>query len=360
MLRFERWFVLTLFLLLGHSAAGDPLTVVSWGGAYERSQRIAYFEPYSAVTGIGIEVERYGGGLQELRRQVETGEVRWDLVDMLLAENLAACEQGLLLRIDHATLPPAPDGMPATADFLPGSLSECGAPQVVSSLVLAYHADAFPGEKPARVRDLFDLERFPGKRALQRSPMANLEWALLSYGVPRQELYSLLSTERGLRLAFERLDVLREHIVWWEEMTEPARLLDAGEVTMASGYNGRFFDAMVDGVGIVIIWDGQLLDYSVWGIPHGNPHPERALDFVRFATATPQLTEQARHIAYGPARRSAAARVLRHTASGLDIRPHLPTYPPHLAVAIHKDHAWYARTQERLKQRFEEWLRKGR
>ena len=68
-----------------------------------------------------------------------------------------------------------------------------------------------------------------------------LEWALRSYGVPRSQIYDLLSTERGLRLAFKRLDSIRDDIVWWEGGAEPVELLTSGRAAMATGFNGRFF-----------------------------------------------------------------------------------------------------------------------
>lgn len=64
-------------------------------------------------------------------------------------------------------------------------------------------------------RAYFDLERFPGKRALRKSPVGLFEWALLSLTVPREQLYDLLSTRRGLDLAAQRLDEIRESIIWW-------------------------------------------------------------------------------------------------------------------------------------------------
>ena len=216
---------------------------------------------------------------------------------------------------------------------------------------------AGPGRKPETVSALFDLERFPGKRALQRQPIAILEWALRSYGVPRQDVYDLLSTGRGIDLAFRRLAGIKDHIVWWEDGAAPPELLASGEVVMASGYNGRFFHAAVnEGQPIQTLWDGQLYDYSVWGIPRGAPNTEIAREFVRFATTTERLAEQAKYISYGPARKSSSALVWRQADTGVDVRPHLPTYPPNFERAIRKDHEWYASTQERLRKRFSDWL----
>ena len=130
------------------ASAASPdraITVASWGGPYEHSQVKAYFEPFTKATGIRIDVERYDGGLEELRRQVNGGGLTWDLMDMTMADNRAACRQGLLEPIDHSLLHPAPDGTPAAGDFVDGALTECGVAQIVYAMVAAYHRDAFPG-----------------------------------------------------------------------------------------------------------------------------------------------------------------------------------------------------------------------
>lgn len=352
---------LGVFLLsacwLSTIAQAERLTIVSWGGAYERSQIEAYFKPFTAATGIEIQIERYNGGINELRQQVQSGQLTWDVVDMVIADNILACDLGLLEPINHASLAAAADGTPAAEDFIEGAFTQCGVTQIISATVLAFNGDAFPGEKPSTIKDLFNIKKFPGKRALQKSPIANLEWALLAYGVPREELYGLLSTERGLQLAFAKLDQIKEHIIWWQEGSEPPRLLASGEAVIASGYNGRLFNAaVVEGQAVTIIWDGQLYDYDAWGIVKGTPRHERAMQFIQFATSTQALADQAKYIAYGPARKSSAKLIWRHALSGIDVRPHLPTYPANFRTAIRKDHEWYARTQVRLIERFEAWL----
>ena len=353
----QRVSVSIVMLISASVSNAETLTILSWGGAYEYSQTEAYFKPFTAKTGIDIRVESYDGGLDELRQQHVAGQVRWDLIDLVGADNLQACEQGLLQVIDHEQLPSALDNTPASEDFISGGLTSCGVSQIISATVLAYNENAFPGEKPSRIGDLFDLRRFPGKRALQQTPIANLEWALLSYDVPYRDIYPLLSTERGLKLAFARLDLIKNHIVWWQQGSTPPELLSNGEVVMASGYNGRFFHAaVVNGDPIEIIWHGQLYEHSTWGIPTNAANSEAALKFIHFATATERLADQTRYIAYGPARKSSFKRIHRHAASGIDIRPHLPTYPPNFQHAIRKDHEWYAKTQSRLRELFDAWL----
>ena len=345
----------------GANAASEgserTITVATWGGPYEHSQVKAYFEPFTKKTGIGIETERYEGGLAELRRQVRSGEITWDLVDMTMADNRAACRQGLLAPIDHSMLLPALDGTPAEEDFVDGALTECGVSQIVYAMVVAYNRDAFPGERPARMKDIFDLRRFPGKRALQKLPEGNLEWALRSYGVPREDLYHLLSTERGLRLAFRKLDSIRDQVVWWTAIEQPVELLVSGEVVIASQYNGRLFDAaVIHGHPIEIVWDAQIYELGSWGVPRGTPRLEEVLAFIQFATGTRPLADQARYISYGPARRSSMQLVSTHAKTGVDMRPHLPTSPANFETAILKDTEWYGSLYDRMKARFDAWL----
>ena len=350
-------------LLLATESLADKVEVpptiklVSWGGPYEYSQIKAYIEPFTAKTGIRVEVAKYDGGLEELQRQIDSGRIAWDLMDMTMADNRAACAQGLLEPIDHTQLLPAPDGTSAEQDFIEGALPECGVSHIVYAMVTAYNRNAFPGQRPTQMKDLFDLERFPGKRALQRSPEANLEWALRSYGVPRQDLYQLLSTERGLRLAFKKLDQIRDDVVWWTSVEQPLELLVSGEVAIASQFNGRLFDAaVVQGHPVEIIWDSQIYELGAWGIPRGTPRLDDALEFVRFATGTRPLAEQSRYIAYGPARLSSMTLVSTHAETGVDVRPHLPTTPVNFRTAIPKDTEWYASLYDRIKALFDAWL----
>lgn len=329
----------------------EPLTVATWGGAYEAVLEEVIFQPFTEATGVPVETQAYSGGLDILETDPP------DLVDMTMNHAMAACSAGLLRPLDLGDLPPGANGTPASRDFIPGSRHPCALTHTLYATVIAYDTRAFPGVRPSEVADLFDLDRFPGPRALQSIPDGNLEWALLSYGVPRQELYDLLSTPRGQDLAFARLDSLSDQIRWWRDGDEPVRMLEAGEVVMATGYNGRFFNARLDRDSPVeIIWDGQIQENQTWTIPRTTDRPELAWAFIQFATTTERLTAVAERIAYGPARHSASQRVGRHP-DGLDMRAHIPTHPYNAASAVTKDVAWYAQVHDRIGDRFDQWQR---
>ena len=104
--------------------ATAEVNVVSWGGAYTESQKLGYGDPYQEKSGVKINWIDYSGGLSEVRTQVESGNVTWDVVDVELSDALQGCDEGILEEIDHSTLPAAPDGSPAMQDFLPGALQD--------------------------------------------------------------------------------------------------------------------------------------------------------------------------------------------------------------------------------------------
>jgi len=336
---------------LATASAHDELTITTWGGAYTRSQVLAYFRPYTREAGVGIDIEHYSGGLDKIRAQVESLNIEWDVVDLTLADTLRGCEEGLLEEFDHSMLPPAPDGTPAAEDFVDGALVPCGVGQILWSTLIAYDPRAFPATKPKSIGDFWDTRRFPGRRAMRRVPQKNLEWALIADGVPRTEVYEVLDSEAGVERAFASLGRLKPHIVWWESGDEPARLLDSGEVAMAIAWNGRIYDAATrKGMSLEVVWADSIWDIDLWAIVKHSEHADLAVDFIKFATGTRPLAEQARHIAYGPARKSSLAHV------DPDVMPYLPSTPERLAEALRFGSEWWAEHQDALNARFEAWL----
>ena len=106
----RRTALLACLALLGGGSA-ETLTLVSWGGSYEQVSRKAILEPFSKETGIDIRVEVYNGGLAQVRAQVETGKVYWDVVDLEMPDAARGCDEGLLEYVDVSELAPAPNGM---------------------------------------------------------------------------------------------------------------------------------------------------------------------------------------------------------------------------------------------------------
>lgn len=337
--------------LAGAIYAAEAITVASFGGQYAVSQIEAYHKPFTAATGVQVNSVDYNGGLAEVRAQVESGNVTWNVIDIETQDLEIGCSEGLLEPIDASVLPPGDDGTPATEDFLPGTLHECGVGSIVWSNVIAYNASMFPGEKPKTIADFFDLEKFPGRRALSKRPNANLEWALMADGVPREQVYEVLSTPEGVDRALAKLDTIKDHLVFWEAGAQPPQMLADGEVAMSSAYNGRIYPAMVkENKPLAIIWDGHLWNVDYFAILSGSPDQETALEFIKFATSTEPLAEQSKYIPYGPVRRSSVPLIDPAVA------PHMPTAPENLAVGLAFNSEWWADHADEMNERYAVWL----
>lgn len=349
--------IMALMMLGSASAIAAPdkdLIVVSWGGAYTRSQMLAYVMPFRERIDEWVWMETYNGGLEEIRRQVETANVVWDVVDFELADLIRGCREGLLEKIDHSTLPAGADGTPAKEDFIDGAFTECGVGQTVWSTVVAYNTERFAGDRPQKLADFFDTKKFPGKRGLRRDPRVNMEWALMADGVAPDQVYAMLETDEGQKRAFAVLDRIRSAIDWWQTGSDPVRLLNSGAVAMTSVWNGRMYRPIAEqGKPFAIVWDGQIWDIDSWGIPKGSANLDKAMDFIRFSTGTDPLAEQTKYITYGPARKSSMTLVADQT------KRLLPTAPENMATALQTDAAWWATHHKALTAKFEKWLLQG-
>jgi putative spermidine/putrescine transport system substrate-binding protein len=235
-------------------------------------------------------------------------------------------------------------------------VSDCLIPEIVYSTTFGYRKDKVKSP-PNSLCDVFDLSRFPGKRALEKRPINNLEWALVCDGVPPESLYEVLETEAGVARALHRLDSIKREVIWWTEGEEPTKLLGTGEVVFASAYNGRLFSLVTQkGSQVGMLWDRQVFDFDGWIIPKGAPHLDEALKFVRFATAAKQLAAQASYIPYGPARRSSTAMIGKHAELGIDMAPHMPTAPENAKTTLIYNYDWWAAHRDKLDERFKAWL----
>lgn len=343
--------ILAAALVVPAMAQDRAITVVSFGGSYAESQKEAYLAPFQQETGIKANMVDYNGGLGEIRAQVETGNVTWDVVDVEMQDLVRGCDDGLFEPVSGIELPASADGTPAAADFIEGTLHDCGVGTIIWSTVIAYNEEMFPGEKPTKMADFFDVERFPGKRGLMKKPQAFMEWALIADGVDADEVYEVLATPEGLERALAKLDTIRDHIVWWDAHAQAPQLLADKEVAMTMAANGRIYAAAVDeGKPFKVIWDRQIWVQEFWTILKGAPNLEAAKEFISFASRSEQMAVLSGVISYGPARKSAAAAVDEA------MRPYLPTEETNFTTAVHNDVEFWADHGDAIAERFLVWL----
>ena len=335
----------------------EELTVVSWGGSYAKACLEAFIEPFEKETGIKVHVEDFNGGLAQIRAQVDTGHVYWDVVDLETQDELIGCDEGLLEYVGDLEFTDGSDGTPAEEDFLENANSECGVGTIAWATAVAYDSAVFDTDPPTTIQDFFDLEKYPGKRGLRRTPEANLEFALMADGVAPTEVYEVLSTSEGVDRAFKKLDLIKDSIVFWVAGAQPAQLLADNEVAMTTAFNGRIFNALnLEAQSFVIIWDGHVRDYGQFAIVAGSPNLENAKAFLVYSARTESQAGVGNRLAYGPLRHSSWKLVDKHVETGIDMRPHMPTAPANSKNFLFNDAEWWAEYEDELVERFSAWL----
>ena len=138
-------------------------------------------------------------------------------------------------------------------------------------------------------------------------------------------------------------------------------MLADGEVVIGSTYNGRLFKLIEeDKQPVGMLWDAQMFDLDGWIVPTGLPEDRKAavMEFLKFATDTQRLADQAKFISYGPARASSAPLVGKHATLGIDMAPHMPTDPNNAKNTFLYNYEWWADNRDDMNVKFQAWLAK--
>jgi len=342
-------------------AAQAAVTLVSWGGGYSASQQKAYIDTYSSGE---VNMISYNGGLGEVRAQVESGNVQWDIVDVLPSQARTGCDEGLFEELDRSLFLPAPDGTPMDQDLLVDVPNDCVVPQIWWSYVPFHLGSTFSGEQPSTINDFFDLEKFPGKRGIHTWGNGIVEMALYASGVAIADIYDVLDTQEGQDMVFAKLDTIKDSVVFWSAGAKPLDLVNSGEVSMSLAYNGRIGGAVLaDGADYVTVWDGQVLEEEWLVLMNGAPNRAAAIHFLIHASSTEQQAGQAHWINYAPMRPSALPIMAANEpwfnvglATEANIMEHMPTTDEHMKGGILANPDWWADNGQAVNDRYAAWM----
>jgi putative spermidine/putrescine transport system substrate-binding protein len=326
------------------SASAQDVTVISFGGAVQKAQTKAYYEPFTKASGIKVTPGEYNGEQAKIKAMVDAKNVTWDVVEVESAELQRGCEEGLFEKLNYAKIG-------AKQDFLAKAVTDCGIGTFVWATVLAYNADKLK-TPPATWAEFWDTKKFPGKRGLRKGAKFTLEIALLADGVKPDEVYKVLATKDGVERAFKKLDQIKPQIQWWEAGAQPPQMLAAGDLVMSSAYNGRIATAQKEGKNLKIVWAGMIYDADYWAITKGTTKLDAAYKFIQFASQPAPQGVFSTEITYGPTNLKAIG--------GLSpaIAAELPTAPANLKNSVANNTQFWVERGEELEQRFNAWAAK--
>ncbi len=328
------------------------ITFTTWTGPYMRSQMLGFVRPYESTNNLRVNVEHYNGGITEIRDQVESANVIWDVVDLTQADSLRACEEGLLEDLSGIQWPDGIDGTPATEDFVEGALNDCGVGVIVWGTAFAYRNNAFLDKQPESIADFFDTKTFPGPRAIRNDPTVIMEWALMADGVKREDVYPMLETEDGVQRALKIMNTIRTGLQIWEIGRQPVRMLNTGEVVMSSVWaTTGAVASLEEGAAFTMIFDGRVIELDLFGIPKGSLYKDEAIEFIRFASSSHSLANMVTYLPNGPTRKSSIPLLPDEILAQI---PNGPVYED--KAYILSDAEWWADNHARLEEAFQTWF----
>jgi putative spermidine/putrescine transport system substrate-binding protein len=362
--------LLALSFVLSITSSAFAVTVVSWGGAYTESQKLGYGDPTAAKLGIPVNWVDYTGGLSEIKAQKEAGAITWDIMDVYAKDTIIGCDEGIFHEFDFdKDFLSAPDGTPASQDFFTSMPSKCAVGNILYSWNFAYNDEKIGDKKPKTIKDFFNTKKFPGKRAIYKGAMSNLEIALVADGVKASgsqaggDLLYRKMEGAGIDRALNKIKALctdpNGGCVFWNAGAQPPELLANGEVVMATGWNGRFFNAQMEGTPLVQVWDAQILDYEYFALVKDGPNYASgdALKVLAEMTSTEGLAGSAKYIAYAPWRKSSIAIMEAGEPWFKDGKtnmvPHMPTAPANLKSHILMNPDYWADNQDEINEKWE-------
>ncbi|MBL0936807.1 MAG: ABC transporter substrate-binding protein [Rhizobiaceae bacterium] len=259
----------------------ESLVIRTTGGVFEQALRDNFFDPFTEATGVKvIPVQAsYGDMMAKSAAMQAAGQVEWDIISPQYYE---LSKLGNLLE-DLGDCSAMPN---VASQGIPDACGGHGVLYLTGGQVLTFDPQTFTDKKPQTWADFWDVEAFPGPRALPNtgSPWATLIAALIADGVAPADLFPL-----DLDRAFAKLDEIKPHVaVWWTTGAQSQQVMRQGEAVMTLMWSGTAYATREAGVPLEWSWSNAVADFGAFGILKGAPHPNAARAFIDFYMGHPE------------------------------------------------------------------------
>ena len=335
----------TLLLPLSTLAARadeKPVTYFTYGGAWKNAIQKAFAEPFTKKTGIPVRYqEPYNFGKLLAMHKAHAQQIdalTCSGMEVILAERNGMQTPLDWSLIDRSALSPVQLSRPNVV----GGVSQ--------SMNVTYSTKKWPGaDHPNSWADFWNVEKFPGRRALRRDPVWTIEAALTADGVKDAAFYPI-----DVDRAFRSLDRIKPHIkTWWTDNSQSQQLMEQEEVDLIHMTNGRATQSILDHkAAFALVWNGATYSghSEGWFVPTGCPNPIGGMKFLDIVGRAEYQAVFARLLYYAPQNPKAIALLDERIAKLM------PSYPDNEKVAHVIDYTWWADNAARVQRRFQEWL----
>ncbi len=314
-------------------AKPSQMVIASGGGKIDEALTKAYYQPWSAKTGIRI--VSTPNPAAKLQAMVEQKAVEWDVVQIPAELAAMLARKGLLEPLDYSVID--------KKSLLPGVAHSHFVLFDVAAYHIAWNTKNLKGETPPQTWKEFWA--VSGRRGLWKRPFQTMEAALMADGVDKGRLYPL-DVERALR----SLAKVKESTLWWDRGAQSAQILIDGEVKVGATWNGRVYEPKLSGAPVDYHFNQAVLVSDAWVVPKGAPNKRESMAFIAMALEAEHQAAFSREIPYGPTNPSALK--LLDPA----LLASLPSSEENLKKGVFLDVDWWADNGDRVGERFNEWI----
>ncbi|OON92062.1 MAG: hypothetical protein ATN34_01260 [Epulopiscium sp. Nele67-Bin002] len=318
-----------------NTAAGQ-IVVVDWGGANTDARITANFNAFEEETGIQVTVVT-PSDYAKLISMVENNTTEWDVMNCDAYWGVYAGNNGYLEPMDYDVI---------TTQIDPEVQLEYVMGAEIYTSVIAWNTDKYTADtSPSNWSEFFDIEQYPGKRALWQYPVTVLEAALLADGVSKDDLYPL-----DLDRAFDKLDTIKDSVIWWSRGAEPSQMLATGEADFALAWSGRIAMAAEEGSPVDMTYTEGIMISAGWVVPKNAPNLENAMLFIEFISAAQQQYAFSLQMPYGSTNPDAVALMSD------ELKVSLGQSAEQLSTELYLDNEYWAENLADIEERFNAWL----
>jgi putative spermidine/putrescine transport system substrate-binding protein len=329
-------------LRTARAQANGEVIVRTPGGAYDDIMRRFVYDPFTAETGIRVTV--VAATAAKLIAMFRANNVELDLIDTGDAQLLTLERLGAL----------APIAYDRWRWTKPDDITrEVRLPYRVGNFtyasVLAYNKESFPGENhPKSWAEFWDAGKFAGPRMLadMASGSANLEFALLADGVPKDQLYPI-DLDRALRAMTRIRPAIRR---FWDTGALSAQMLSDREVVLGSIWNGRLQTLIDRNAPLAYTWNEHMIQVQALGIFKDARNVEGAQRLADFMMQPQVQAQYSKALIYGPTNERAF--------EGLtpDEIARMPGGENSRRTGFYQDIAWWHENRDRVSRAWSRWL----
>lgn len=331
---------------LSHAAEKlEPVVSIrTSGGAFGDAVKKHFFDPFTKATGVRVIPisTSYGDMMAKTAAMAESGNVEWDIIAPQFTE-LQQISKYLTDLGDCSAMPNV------EKHAIPGTCGRWGVLYVIGGQMLCWNPALYKDRKPERWSDFWDVERFPGRRAMANtgSPWATLMFTLLADGVEPAKLFPL-----DLDRAFRKLDQIKPHIaVWWRTGDQSKTMWRNSDIAMSMMWSGTAYDAKHSGTPLDWTFNQAIADFGAWCILKGAPHPNAARAFIDFYMANPENHASfAREIGYATSNKDMSKML------SAEEKKELVTTPEEMSSIITVNADWLAANRSKALERWTAWV----